>query len=98
MPQWISSGGQVYFDSGALIDVAGSVDVNASVSENIISAQLLGSELADSPLQREGILSGQTVNVDISQSGVYNGVTWEGTPVADVSGYVALVQHARSAN
>jgi len=90
---FVSSIGQIYLDAGAMIDVAGSVDVSASVTENIVAAQLRGTELADSPLQRDGILRGQTVNVDITQSGVYNGQPWIGTPVANVSGYASLVEH-----
>ncbi len=90
--QLVSSGGQIYLDAGAVIDVSGSQNVSASVAENIVAAQLLGPELADSPLQRNGPLRGQTVYVDITKAGTYNGQTWVGTPLADVSGYVNLVQ------
>ncbi|MGC3989375.1 MAG: filamentous hemagglutinin N-terminal domain-containing protein [Chthoniobacteraceae bacterium] len=86
--------GQIYFDTGADIDVAGSMDVLASVTENIISVQLLGAQLANSPLQRAGILHGQTIQVDIRDSGVYNGYTWVGTPLADAEGYVGLIQRS----
>ncbi len=85
--------GQIYLDSGAVIDVAGSEDVSASVTQNIVAAQLLGPELADSPLQRNGPLRGQTIYVDIRDQGVYNGIPWIGTPLADVSGYAALVPY-----
>ena len=87
------TGGQIYVDAGATIDVSGSADVAASVTENIVSVQLRGSELADSPLQRDGALRGQTVQVDIRQSGTYNGQAWVGTPLANTTGYVALVDH-----
>jgi filamentous hemagglutinin family protein len=87
------TGGQIYLDAGATIDVSGSANVAASVTENIVSVQLRGSELADSPLQRDGPLRGQTVQVDIRQTGTYNGQTWVGTPLANTSGYVALVDH-----
>jgi filamentous hemagglutinin len=85
----------------AVIDVAGSEDISASVAENIIAVKLLGPELADSSLQRDGILRGQTVYIDAranaTTSGVGSGITydgqpWEGTPVADVSGYIGLVE------
>ena len=89
---FVFSDGQVYLDAGAMIDVSGTANVDASVSETIVQAQLLGSELANSPLQRNGPLRGQTVFIDINQSGVFNGQTWIGTPLADVSGYVNLVQ------
>ena len=92
-PVFSQTSGQIYLDSGATIDVGGSSNVNASVSDNILSAQLRGAELADSPLQLNGSLRGQTVQVDILQTGVYNGQSWVGTPLANVSGYANLVQH-----
>src|ERR1700745_3420204 len=61
--QFVFSGGQIYLDAGALIDVSGSEDVSASVAENIVAAQLLGPELANSRLQRDGPLRGQTMYV-----------------------------------
>ena len=96
------SEGQIYLDSGALIDVSGSRDVSASVTDNIISVQLLGPELANSPLQRNGPLRGQTIQVDIRQHGPWDptlnngqgGYTWVGTPLADTSGYVGLIQRS----
>jgi len=85
--------GQVNIDSNATIDVSGSQDVSASVTENIIPVQLRGTELADSPLQQNGPLRGQTVDVNIADSGVYEGVAWIGSPIGDLSGYAALVEH-----
>ena len=86
--------GQVYLDSGAIIDASGSTDVSVPVSQNIVDVQLRGSELANSPLQRDGALRGTTIHVDIRQTGVYNGQTWVGTPLADASGYVGLIQRS----
>ena len=87
-------GGQVYFEPGSSVDVSGSQNVSASVSENIVTAQLLGTELANSPLQRTGSLRGSTIQVDLREVGVSsNGTPWIGTPVGDVSGYVNLVPH-----
>ncbi|MCE0521640.1 MAG: filamentous hemagglutinin family protein [Methylacidiphilales bacterium] len=85
--------GQVNIDSGAVIDASGSQDVSASVAENIIAVQLRGTELADSPLQQNGPLRGQTVYVNIAESGVDNGQAWIGSPIGDLSGYAALVPH-----
>lgn len=84
--------GQIYLDAGAAIDVSGSQNVTANVSENIVSVELRGTELADSPLQRDGALRGQTVQIDIRKTGTYNGQSWVGTPLADTSGYVGLVK------
>ena len=86
--------GQIYLDAGATIDVAGSAEVPASVTENIVAVQLRGSELADSPLQREGALRGQTVQIDVRLTGTYNGQAWVGTPLANTTGYIALVDHS----
>ena len=97
-----SSEGQIYLDSGALIDVSGSQAVSASVADNFIPVQLLlGPELANSPLQRNGPLRGQTIEVDIREHGRYDpdlngglGGYSNGTPLADTSGYVSLVQRS----
>jgi filamentous hemagglutinin family protein len=90
--QFVNDAGQVYLDSGAVIDVSGSSGVSASVDQNIVSVQLRGTELANSPLQQNGALRGQTVQIDLRQSGTYNGSPWVGTPLADTSGYVSIVQ------
>ena len=71
--QFVSSAGQIYLDANAVIDVSGSKNISAPVSENVVAAQLLGPELANSPLQRNGPLRGQTVYVDVSKTGTYNG-------------------------
>jgi filamentous hemagglutinin family protein len=83
--------GTIVLGNGALIDVSGS-QTTAPVSENIISVELRGPELANSPLQRTGALRGQTIQVDIRQSGTYNGTPWVGTALADTSGYVGLIE------
>jgi hypothetical protein len=61
--------GQIYIDSGALIDVSGSINISAPVTQNVIAVQLFGAQLADSPLQHNGPLRGQTVYVDVRQTG-----------------------------
>ncbi len=85
--------GQIYLDSGALINVAGSEDVSEPVTQNIVAVQLLGPELADSPLERNSFLEGQTIYVDIRDQGTYDGESWIGTPLADAYGYADLVQY-----
>ena len=99
---FVFSGGQIYLDAGSAINVAGSTDVAASVSETVVAVQLRGAELADSPVLREGALRGMTLYVDASATGVYDpgqwvgtslaGKTWVGTPLANVAGYVGLIQ------
>ena len=87
---FVQSGGQVYLDKDTLINVAGSIAVPVSVTQNIISIDLRSAELANSPLQRLGVLRNATVEVDIRNTG--NG--WIGTPLADVSGFANLIQRS----
>ncbi|MDB6135261.1 MAG: hypothetical protein JWM59_3504 [Verrucomicrobiales bacterium] len=89
---FLASGGEVYFDGGAGIDVSGSAGVTAPVSRMILSLVLRGGELAPSPLQRNGTLRGPTLTVDLRNTGVYNGREWAGTPLADLTGYVGLIE------
>jgi len=89
---FIHSTGQIYLDAGAEIDAAGSTDVPASVTQNIVSAQLRGAELENDPLQRNGPLRGQTIAFDIRQQGAYGGTAWIGSPLANLFAYASLVQ------
>ncbi len=97
---FIFQNGQIYLDGGSQIDVAGTEAAPASVTENMVTAQLNGSELADSPLQRNGALRGKSVVFDLRVHGPWDptlnggagGYTWVGTPLADVSGWASLVQ------
>jgi filamentous hemagglutinin family protein len=68
----------VLLDAGSSIDVSGGT-VDVPMSRNEVSVQLRGNELRDDPLQRDGVLRGETVTIDARV----------GTPLADVSGYVA---------
>lgn len=78
------SGGQIYLDAGAVIDVSGSQDVSVPLSENILKVQLLGSEFANYPTQRYGILRGSTVTVDARL----------GLSLADITGYIRLIKRS----
>lgn len=84
--------GQVYLDRGTLLDVAGSTNVRLPLTQNILQLELRGAELARSPLQRSSILRGLGLAVDLRRTGTYAGWDWVGTPLGDVSGYVALIQ------
>lgn len=94
---FVHSGGQIYLDRDAEINVAGSTDVPVSSSQYILTVTLRGSELADSSLQRDSIFrdpngNSPTITVDLRKSGVYNGIYWVGTPLADLTGYLNLIQ------
>jgi filamentous hemagglutinin family protein len=85
--------GRVYLDNGAVIDVSGLANIELAMAANLVVVPRLGqNELADSPLQRDGILFGSSVTVDAREHGTRDdGSTWYGTPVANVNGYVELV-------
>ncbi len=86
------STGRLVIDPGASIDVSGA-SVELPMSSNLLAVQLRGTELANSPLQRNGALYGQTVYVDIRQSGTLaDGTAWIGSPIGDLFGYVSTIQ------
>ena len=100
--EWLGSGeqkvltfsaGQIYVDEGATLSVAGTADVNVPIAQNILSLELRGAELANSPLQRKGPLRGPTLNLDSRQRGTFAGRDWIGTPLGDATGYVNLIEH-----
>lgn len=84
--------GQVYLEPGSLVSVAGSTEVPVALSQSILTVTLLGPELADSPLQRSGVLRGADVTVDLRETGTYNGRYWVGTPLADLTGFVNVIE------
>ena len=85
--------GQIYLDNAAIINVAGSVDVFVPLAQSILTVQLRGAELANSPLQQNSVLRGQNLTVDLRNSGVYNGTYWIGTPLGDLTGLAGLIAH-----
>lgn len=92
LQEFVASSGQVYADANSVVDVSGSTAVSALVSDYILTVALRGAELADSALQRNSFLRGQTVTVDLRESGVRSdGTAWYGTPLANLSGYVNLI-------
>lgn len=74
--------GRIILDSGALIDVSGTKNITASVSRNVVGVPVQSFELRDSPLQKGGVLQGQTIQVDIRDK----------TPIVDTSGAEALIE------
>lgn len=93
----IQSGGQVFLGSGAMIDVSGTTGVIARLNEKIFTLQLRGAELADSPLQRNGMVRGAALTVDMRKSGTYGGREWVGTPLGDATGFEGLVERGAGA-
>lgn len=90
---FVLAGGQVYMDRGAVVNVAGSTAVAAGVEQYILDIGLRAAELADTPLQRNSSLRGQTVTVDMRESGTRaDGTTWYGTPLANLTGYLGVIE------
>ena len=90
--KFLFSGGQIFFDQSALLSVAGSVDVTVPMEQSILDVQLRGSEFADAPLQRSGVIRGVPLTVDIRRTGVSDGRYWRGTPLGDVTGLAGLIE------
>lgn len=80
---------RIYLDKGARIDVSGVRNVDLPVERNIVKVELRSNELRDSPLQRNGVLHGKTIAVDLRRVGADGRI-----PIADVSG--ALDRIARN--
>jgi len=68
--------GSFVMKSGALIDVSGIDGVKRDVSDNIVDLEIRANELAGSPVQRDGILYGEDVKIDIRQGSSI--VDWTG--------------------
>ena len=86
------SSGQVYLDSGSVVDVSGSTNVFIPLSQNVLKLQLRGSELADSPLQRNSLTRGKDLVVDLRDSGIFGGVAWVGTPLGDLTSVAGAIK------
>lgn len=76
------NGARIDIAAGATLDVSGTRNVALPMERNVVTVELRGNELKDSPLQRDGILYGKKIKVDVR----------EGTPIADISGALANVQ------
>ena len=84
--------GRVFLEDGSLLDASGTTDATASASRNSVAAQLRSIELSDSPVIKAGPLYQQTIYVDASASGTNaDGTNWYGTPLANVSAWIALI-------
>jgi hypothetical protein len=76
--RFLLSTGQIYLDPAALISVAGSTAVDVPLGQSILNVEFRGSEFADSPLQRDGVLRATPLTVDLRRSGVFGGrFGWE---------------------
>ena len=78
----LRNGSLVYLAEGSAIDVSGTSTTLLPMSRNQLEVELRGDELKDFPLQRQGILRGSKVNIEISR----------GLQLADVSKQIAAVK------
>lgn len=86
--------GRIYVDDGATIDVSGLANVQAPISQTLVTIDRIGqNELADSPLLRNSFLFGlKGAVVDSTLTGTRSdGVQWVGSPILNLSGYVNLI-------
>lgn len=70
---------RIFLAGGSNIDVSGTAGTVLPMSSNLLTVELRGDELKDFPLQRDGLLRGQKVVIDVNK----------GTTVADVSKQIA---------
>ena len=78
------NGSRIVLRKGSRIDVAVSRSTVLPMERNVVSVELRNYELRDSPIQKTGLLHGQTVQVDIRK----------GTPLADISGATARIRRS----
>ena len=82
----VKGNARVFVDQGANVDVSGVKNVVLPMSRNVITVELRSNELRDAPLQRDGLLHGKKVNIDLRQVGKDGHI-----PIADVSGALARI-------
>lgn len=75
-----SDDSRIVIDPGVLIDVSGA-DVDLPMSRNVLTGRLFSIQLADSPLQRTGVLYRQEISFDLRR----------GAKVADVSDFYSQI-------
>ena len=86
---------RIYMAANSQVDVSGVKDVPVSVDKNIVNVELRKNELRDAPLQRNGILYTQKVNVDIRDATIKydskGNLISASIPTADITGAVARI-------
>lgn len=74
---------RVDFAPGSSVDVSGSSGAQLAMESNVMTVDLRGTELADNVVLRNSPLYGTKVQIDVRK----------GTPAANVSGWLNLVEH-----
>lgn len=87
--------GRIYADTGSIVDVSGLADVALRLAATTVAIPRVGlNELADSPVQRDGLLFRRTdIVIDATASGTRaDGTRWVGSPLLNAQGYVDGVE------
>lgn len=89
----IKGSARIYLETGSTIDASGVKNVVLPMERNVVEVELRKNELRDAPLQRDGVLLGEKVSVDLRDATlVYDpntGVLTSATiPIADIKGAV----------
>ncbi len=74
--------GRIYMDKNALIDVSGYKGVKVPMERNVAEISVQSYELRNSPLQKTGVLKGETIKVDLRKE----------HKIVDVGGAKARIQ------
>ncbi|NOU13025.1 MAG: filamentous hemagglutinin N-terminal domain-containing protein, partial [Methylococcaceae bacterium] len=79
---------RILLEKGSKIDVSGVKNVSLPIERNVVQVELRKNELKDAPLQREGVLFGKKVLVDLRDADLKYSATGELTsasiPLADI--------------
>ncbi|MBL1265986.1 filamentous haemagglutinin family protein [Methylomicrobium sp. RS1] len=89
----IKGNARIYLESGSKVDVSGVKNVSLAMERNVVEVELRKNELRDSPLQRDGVLAGEKVSVDLRDANLAydaetGALTKAGIPLADIKGAV----------
>lgn len=101
----VSDSSKIYIDTGAILDVSGTLGVKLAMERNFIEVELRGNELKDSPLLKNSFLYGAKVWIDIRDKGTFTDPLladlewfkseqggWYGSSLFDASGWIAGIQ------
>ncbi|WP_027582391.1 filamentous haemagglutinin family protein [Bradyrhizobium sp. Ai1a-2] len=84
--------GRVYVGAGAIIDVSGMQDVAVAASNDVIKVNVRSNELRDSPLNRNSILKGMDVWVNVHDlNRIADDRIYTAGGLLEVSGWLGLV-------
>lgn len=78
-----ASDSRIMMAAGSRINTAGLLDVAKTMESNVVEVDLRTYDLRDAPLQKDGVLNGSKVRVDIRT----------GSPIFDISAAVAAIPH-----